>query len=68
MNANCNDTPFSIPASFDLTTIPIDGLTLRLVAPVAGTGQVTPLPIGGGSPNGEGLSVSESTLAELLVN
>ena len=68
MNASCGETPFSIPASFDLTKIPINELALRLVAPVAGTGQVTPLPVGGGTPNGEGLSVSESTLAELRVN
>jgi hypothetical protein len=65
---NCRDTPIAIPAGFDLKQIPKDGATLRLVSPVAGTGQVTPLPIGGGTPNGEGLALHESTLTELRVN
>jgi len=65
---NCRDTPIAIPAGFDLKQIPKDGATLRLVSPVAGTGQATPLPIGSGTPNGEGLALHESTLTELRVN
>ena len=65
---NCRDTPIAIPAGFNLTQIPKDGATLRLISPVAGTGQVTPLPIGGGTPNGEGLALHESTLTELRFN
>jgi flagellar basal body-associated protein FliL len=58
----CKDTPISIPVGFNLTLILQNGAPLRLVSSLAGTGKVTPLA------GGEGLSVDETTMAELRIN
>ncbi len=57
----CAETPVYIPSGFNMTRIPPCGsCDLRLIAKLAGPGNVTPLP--------EGLLINENPTASLRVN